>query len=152
MYLRGVQVTNEDRIFPLCELLLGAAYADQQLHPRETTEIRALLVELAGELRIEVEACIASFEPARFDLRTLIGYFRDDSEEERRKLLRLVSTVIEADDEIDLAENEYLRQLATGLALPADALDGLDVDIEIEEVKETFHAVRKGPPPVPKRA
>ena len=58
--------TATDRIFPLCELLLGAAYADHELHPRETTEIRALLIELAGEMRVEVEACIASFEPGKF--------------------------------------------------------------------------------------
>jgi uncharacterized membrane protein YebE (DUF533 family) len=133
-----------DRIFPLCELLLGAAYADAELHPRETTEIRALLVELAGEAqaRIEVEACIASFEPAKFDLQALVGYFRDDSEAARTKLLLLASTVIEADDELDLAENEYLRALAAALALPASALDGIALDVEIEEVKQTFHAVR----------
>jgi uncharacterized membrane protein YebE (DUF533 family) len=145
-------MSTSDRIFPLCELLLGAAYADGELHAQEKTEIRALLVELAGELRIEVEACIASFEPDKFDLSSIIGIFRDDSEEERTKLLLLVSTVIEADEEIDLAENEYLRELATALALPASALTGLTLDVEIEEVKQTFDAVRRRPPPVPARA
>jgi uncharacterized tellurite resistance protein B-like protein len=144
-------VPESDRIFPLCELLLGAAYADDEFHPSEKTEIRALLVELAGELRIEVEACIASFEPEKFDLSSIIGIFQDDPEEERLRLLRLVSTVIEADDEIDLSENEYLRKLASALKLPKSSLEGLVVDVEIEEVKETFHAVRKGPPPVPRR-
>jgi len=145
-------MSTSDRIFPLCELLLGAAYADDELHPQEKTEIRALLVELAGELRVEVEACIASFEPDKFNLSSIIGVFKDDSEEERQKLLLLASTVIEADDEIDLAENDYLRELATALELPASALSGLTVDIEIEEVKQTFDAVRKGPPPLPVRA
>ena len=142
-------MSNSDRIFPLCELLLGAAYADGQFQKQEKTEIRALLTELAGEMRVEVEACIASFEPEKFKLDSIIGVFRDDTEEERQKLLLLVSTVIEADDEIDLAENLYLRDLATALALPASALKGLVLDIEIEAVKETFHAVRKGPPPLP---
>jgi uncharacterized tellurite resistance protein B-like protein len=132
-----------DRIFPLCELLLGAAYADGELHPKETTEIRALLVELAGEARVEVEACIASFEPTKFDMSSLVGYFRDDSETERKKLLLLVSTVIEADEVTDLAENDFLRALADGLALPSSALAGLTIDVEIEEVRETFNAVRK---------
>ena len=138
--------TASDRIFPLCELLLGAAYADGELHEKERTEIRALLVELAGEPRVEVEACIASFEPSKFDLSSIIGYFRDDSEAERQKLLLLVSTVIEADETIDLAENEYLRELANALALPASALAGLTVDVEIEEVRETFNIVRKSSP------
>ena len=141
---------TSDRIFPLCELLLGAAYADGQLQSQETTEIRALLIELAGELRIEVEACIASFEPAKFQPSSVLGLFRDDSEEDRRRLLLLVSTVIEADDEIDLAESEYLREVAAGLGLPDSALEGLAVDIEIEEVKDTLEAVRRPPPPPPR--
>src|SRR5688572_26698309 len=136
-----------DRIFPLCELLLGAAYADHELQQQEKTEIRALLIELAGERHVEVEACIASFEPAKFDLQSIIGIFRDDSEEDRRRLLRLVSTVIEADDEIDLAENEYLHELARALGLPDSALEGLAVDIEIEEIKDTVETLRKPPPP-----
>jgi uncharacterized membrane protein YebE (DUF533 family) len=144
-------MSTSDRIFPICELLLGAAYADGELHDREKTEIRALLIELAGETRVEVEACIASFEPEKFDLATTIGVFENDSEAERQKLLLLVSTVIEADDTVDLAENDYLQSLATALGLPDSALDGLTVDMEIEEVQETFDAVRKGPPPLPGR-
>lgn len=145
-------MSTSDRIFPLCELLLGAAYADGELQPQEATEIRALLVELAGELRVEVEACIASFEPDKFEPSSVIGIFRDDSEEDRRKLLLLASTVIEADDQIDLAENDYLRELASLLGLPSSALDGLVVDVEVEDVKQTFEAVRRVPPPVPGRA
>lgn len=129
---------SSDRIFPVCELLLGAAYADQELHRQEKHEIRALLTELAGEHLVEVEACIASFEPEKFDMKTTVGVFRRDSEQDRRKLLLLVATVIEADEEIDFAENDYLRALATELALPASALEGLIVDIEIEEIQETF--------------
>lgn len=136
---------TNDRIFPLCELLLGAAYADQQLHKLEMIEVRSLLTELAGELRVEVEACIASFEPDKFDLKATAGYFRNDSEDDRRKLLLLCSTVIEADDEIDLAENEYLCDLAGVLALPPDALQGLTVDVEIEEQKATFSRMRTSP-------
>ena len=130
-----------DRIFPLCELLLGAAYADSNLHKLEMIEVRSLLTELAGELRVEVEACIASFEPDKFDMQTTAGFFRQDSEEDRSKLLVLVSTVIEADDEIDLAENDYLSELATALALPPSALTGLTVDVEIEDAKATFSRI-----------
>jgi uncharacterized tellurite resistance protein B-like protein len=126
-------------------LLLGAAYADQELAPQEKTEIRALLTELAGEARIEVEACIASFEPDKFKPSSVIGMFKDDSEEDRRKLLLLVSTVIEADDQIDLAENDYLREVASLLGLPSSVLDGLVVDLEIEEVKDTFEALAARP-------
>ncbi len=135
-----------DRIFPLCELLLGAAYSDEELHDKEKLEIRALLIELAGEQRVEVEACIASFEPEKFELSSVVGVFRDDPEEERHRLLRLVATVIEADDELDFRENDYLRALASALRLPESALAGLVVDIEIEEIQDTFDAVAKRPP------
>ena len=64
----------------------------------------------------------------------------------------LASAVIESDDEIDFAEDDYLRALAQALALPASALAGLTVDVETEELKQTFQQVRKGPPPPPKRA
>lgn len=141
-----MSLADSERIFPLCELLLGAAHADGVLDKLEDIEVRSLLVELAGERRIEVEACIASFEPQRFDLATTAGFFVRDSEADRRKLLQLVSTVIEADDQIDLAENEYLRALAAALKLPDSALDGLAVDIEIEEIediKETFRGSRR---------
>lgn len=137
-------MSSSDRIFPLCELLLGAAYADRQLQPQEATEIRALLTEVAGERRVEVEACLASFDPATFQPSSAAGVFRDDPEEERHRLLRLVTTVIEADDEIDLAENDYLRELARLLGLPASALDGLVVEMELEEVKDELRAVTAG--------
>jgi len=125
---------RSDRIFPLCELLLGAAHADKHLAAAELTEIRALLIELAGESRVEVEACIASFDPAAFVPGSVTGLFVADPEEERRKLLLLLSTVIEADGEVDLAENDYLREVASLLALPASALDGLVIDVEVEEL------------------
>jgi uncharacterized tellurite resistance protein B-like protein len=143
-------MATSDRIFPLCELLLGAAYADHEFHPSENREIRALLVELAGEQRVEVEACIQSFDAEKFRPASVAGIFKGDSEEERRKLLLLLSTVIEADDEIDFAENDYLREVASLLGLPESALDGLVADLELEEVKESFEAVRKGPPPIPR--
>lgn len=137
-------LTSSDRIFPLCEILLGAAYADAELVAQETTEIRALLIELAGEARVEVEAAIASFDPKAFDLGSLVGYFKDDPEEERKQLLLLASTVVEADEVIDLAENDYLKQLCAGLALPASCLAGLTIDIEMDEIQETFdHIARR---------
>jgi|ERR1700733_5334804 len=139
-----------DRILPLCDVLMGAAYADKNLRDQERDEVRALLEELGGELPVEAEQRIASFDPKKFDLVTAALPFKADTADERRKLLFLVSAVIEADEEIDFAEDDYLRALAKALGLPASALAGLTVDIEAEDLKETFAAVRKGPPPPPK--
>jgi uncharacterized tellurite resistance protein B-like protein len=139
-----------DRILPLCDLLLGAAYADERLAEQEQTEVRELLRDLAGELSSDVEGRISGFDPEAFDLDTAAAPFRDDPEDDRRRLLVLVSAVIDADEEVDFAEDDYLRALAKSLALPASALDGLTVEVETEELERAFVQVRKGPPPPPK--
>ncbi len=141
-----------DRILPLTQLLLGAAYADNELHEKERDEVRALLEDLATELPTEVEVELASFDPKTFDVNKVAAEFAHDSEDDRKKLLFLVSAVIEADEEIDFAEDDYLRALAKALNLPDSALAGLTVDVETEDLKETFQQVRKGPPPPPKSA
>jgi uncharacterized tellurite resistance protein B-like protein len=140
-----------DRIVPLCDLLLGAAYADKELRDVEKSEVRAMIADLAGKLPPEVESRIKSFDPKKFDVAKAALPFRGDSEDDRKKLLVLVSAVIEADEEIDFAEDDYLRALATALALPASALAGLTIEVETEVLQQAFAHVRKPPPPPPKR-
>ncbi len=140
-----------DRILPLCDLLLGAAYADKELKDQERDEVRALLEELAGELPVDVEVRLTAFDPKAFDLEKAAAPFRNDTEDERKKLLLLVSAVNESDEEIDFSEDEYLRALGKALGLPAKALEGLTVDVEEEDLTHLFAEVRKGPPPPPKK-
>jgi uncharacterized tellurite resistance protein B-like protein len=132
--------------------LLGAAYADKELKDQEKEEVKQLLEGLAGGLSPDVAAAIASFEPEKFDLKASASAFQSDSEEDRKKVLFLVAAVNEADDELDFAEDDYLRAVAEALGLPKSALEGLTVEIEEEELKESFQKVRKGPPPVPAAA
>ena len=139
-----------DRILPLSELLLGAAYADKELKDQERDEVRSLLQGLAGEIPAEVDAKIKSFDPATFDLKAVAAQFKSDPEDDRKKLLFLVAAINEADDELDFAEDDYLRDLAAALDLPKKSLEGLVIEIEAEELKQTFAKVRKGPPPPPK--
>ena len=138
-----------DRILPLCELLMGAAYADEELREQEKDEVRALIKDLAGSIPDGVEETIESFNPKTFDVKKAAEPFALDSEDDRKKLLVLVSAIVEADEVIDLAEDDYLRDLAQALDLPKSALAGLTVEVEAEELEELFQAVRKGPPPPP---
>ena len=141
-----------DRIFPVCDLLLGAAYADKRFEDRERDEVKALLADLTGgKLSDELADRIAKFDPESFDLTTTAIEFHDDPEDDRRKLLFLVSAIHEADEEIDLAEDDYLRELAKALALPDSALKGLTVEVEVEELRADLAKVRKPPPPPPKK-
>ncbi len=139
-----------DRIGPLCDLLLGAAYADRELKDVEDEEVRGMLVDLSGaELTTELEHKIASFDPATFDLAATAAAFKDDPADDRRRLLFLVAAINDVDDETDLAEDDYLRALGAALDLPAEALAGLTLDIEIEDLRQDFAKVRRGPPPIP---
>lgn len=139
-----------DRIVPICDLLLGAAYADHEFKDREREEVREMLADLTGDkLGPELEQRIAKFDPKAFDLVKTAAAFRGDSEDERRRLLFLVAAINDADDEVDFAEDDYLRALAKALELPASALAGMTIDVEVEELREEFQKVRKGPPPVP---
>jgi uncharacterized tellurite resistance protein B-like protein len=141
----------DDRIGPICDLLMGAAYADKKLEDREREEVREMLADLSGsKLTPELENRIRTFDPKKFDLTATAASFKSDPEDERRKLLFLVAAINDADEEVDFAEDEYLRSLATALALPASALAGLTIDVEVEELRGTFQQVRKGPPPPPK--
>ncbi|HWO22958.1 MAG TPA: TerB family tellurite resistance protein [Kofleriaceae bacterium] len=139
-----------DRILPLCDLLLGAAYADQQFQARERKVVRELLAELTGAaLTPELEERILEFAPARFDLAATAAQFRGDPEEDRRRLVHLVAAINDADEELDLAENDYLCALAAALDLPKSALAGLAVEVEVEDLRDHLDKVRKGPPPPP---
>ena len=140
-----------DRIVPLADLLLGAAYADKQFKDREREEVTGMLADLAGSLTPELQKQIDGFDPKKFDLSKTAAAFAGDTEDDRRKQLFLVAAINDADEEVDFAEDEYLRALSNALFLPASALDGLVVDMEVEELKQTFEKVRKGPPPTPKK-
>ena len=138
-----------DRIEPLCDLLLGAAYADREFKDREREEVRGMLEDLSGPLTPALEQRIATFDPAAFRLAAAAAPFRADPIDDRRRLLFLVAAINDADDEVDFAEDEYLRTLARALELPPEALDGLVIDVEVDELRDSFAKVRVGPPPPP---
>ncbi len=149
-YVSGMALP--DRILAVCDLLLGAAYADEEFKDREREEVREMLSDLTGaKLTDELEARIKDFDPKKLDLAKTAAEFKPDSEDDRRRLLFLVAAVHEADEEIDFAEDAYLRALAKALELPDSALKGMTVDVEVEELQETLAKVRKVPPPPPKQ-
>lgn len=137
-----------DRIGPLCDLLLGAAFADDVFEDRERTAVREMLEDLGG-LDADVEKRIEAFVPAAFDVAATAKTFAADSEDDRRKILFLIAAINDADDEVDFAEDEYLRSVAGALGLPDSALAGMTIDVEEDELQVTFDEVRKAPPPPP---
>lgn len=147
-YLRAMSAT--DRLLPLCDLLMAAAHADGTLDDREDDVVRELLAEwIDGELPAEAELRLAQFDPTRFDLAAAARPFLADPLDVRKRVLYLVDAVTEADDELDLAEGAFTSKLAAALQVPAAELSGLTLDVEVEEIKQTFATVRRGPPPIP---
>jgi uncharacterized tellurite resistance protein B-like protein len=142
-----------ERTLAICDLLLGAAHADANFRDEESDAVRELLGELSGgeALGPEVEARIAGFAPAGFDLADAAAPFQKDSVEEKRKLLHLVSAIHEADEELDLDEDAFLRGLGTALGLPAEEIKELSLEFEVEELQESFTFLRRTPPPAPPR-
>ena len=140
-----------DRTLAICDLLLGAAYADSEFTDHERVAVRELLADLFGGdgLPSEVEARIDLFQPDKFKVDTAAEPFRGDTPDEKKKLLYLVAAVHEADEELDFAEDDFLRALGLALELPASALEGLVMDVEVEDLRAGFGELRKGPPPVP---
>lgn len=141
-------MTSNDRIMVLTDLLLGAVHADGSVEGSEEAAVRKLLGELhGGALPEGVEARIKGFDAKHFDLAAAARDFAADEPVKKRRLLELVAAVRDADDVIDLAEDDYMVRLATALGMKKS--EYADLTLEIEELREAFEDVRK-PPPLPK--
>jgi uncharacterized tellurite resistance protein B-like protein len=120
-----------EHIDTFADLLLGAAYADKRLEGREVTTIRALLERVVGEspLPAALEARMKSFNPAKHDPRGAAATLWFLSKEDKRTVVDLVAKVTEADDEIDLAEDDYLRKVALGIGMSDAEIRELTIQI-----------------------
>lgn len=140
-----------DRIGVLTEIFLGAAYADRELAGRERHRIADLVRDLmcARELPGGLQAQIDAFDPATFDLTAAARNFAQDPPMSRRRLLELVAQVMSADGVFDLSEDDFLRALARELNVPEADFADLTLDYEVSDLRESFDALRKVPPPLP---
>jgi hypothetical protein len=120
----------------ITDLLLGAAYADKHLEGDELTSISTMLCKLLGTATLPAAQRdrIAAFNPAKFDVKAAAGRLKFESAENKRTVIELVASVSESDEEIDMAEDAYLRKVAAGLGL-SDA-DIKDLTIEVLEDEE----------------
>jgi uncharacterized tellurite resistance protein B-like protein len=140
-----------DRIDVLVDLFMGAACADAHLKQAERATVQRLLqnLMLRDELPEEVQARIDAFDPDRFSLSRAAMDFASDPPMKKRRLLELVAQVVAADDVFDLAEDEYLRELAKHLGMELEDYADLVLDYEIEELAESFDFLRDSDAKVP---
>lgn len=120
----------------ITDLLLGSAYADKRLEGGEIAAIEGMLCKLLAvdALPQAQKDRITGFNPAKFDATAAAGRLRFESAENKRTVLELIASVSESDDEIDMAEDAYLRKVAAGMGM-SDA-DIADLAIEVLEDDE----------------
>ena len=124
----------KQHIETITRLLLGAAYADKRLEGAEVSRIEAILRQvLGGEPPAELIASLRSFSPAAFNVHSTAATLRDLETADKRKLLELVASINEADDELDLAEDAYLRHVAVGMGVPESEIADLTLDVLDDE-------------------
>lgn len=139
------------RVLVVTDLLLGAVYADGKREDVEIDVVKKILVDLTGKdpLPAVFEERIAAFDASAFDVFDSAEEFKKDEGVARKRLLELVASVRDADDEIDLAEDDYIKQLAAALDVSSEELGDLTLDYEIEDLAADLH-LRSVPPPTPK--
>ncbi len=142
----------EDRIEAVCDLLMGAAYADKELHEKEKKVVSDFLATLLpdGELPDELKKRIDEFSPDDFKLSSVLSQFVSDSKDDRKKLLEIIAAVHAADDEHDFDEDEFLNEVAKGLSLSDDDKKAHVLDYEIESLRDNLAKLRPSPPPIPR--
>lgn len=141
-----------DRILVLTDLFMGALWADDEFSEDEQKAVRKLLADLLlvtpETLPSTVEDRIVHFDPLTFDLEAAALDFEADPPMAKRRLLELVALMVDADGVVDMAEDEYLRKLAGLLGMEYEDYDDLVLDFEVEELRESFEALRVPPPPM----
>jgi uncharacterized tellurite resistance protein B-like protein len=130
----------KDHIDTITDLMLGAAYADKRLEGKELDAIGNMLCHLLGvsALPDAQKARIKAFNPAKHDAVAAAKSLGPLDDEERRKVLDLVASVNDSDDELDLDEDAYLRKVAKGLGVPDDELGDLALEILEEDDLDRF--------------
>ncbi len=137
----------------LADLLMGAAYADDNFDGREGEVVRSKLAEWleVDELPQEIEQQLKSFNPDTFDLTTTVALLALDNDEQKRKLLEVVAAVQDADEILDLDEDAYLRDLASALGVADREYSDLKLDVlSVEDIREGIKGLSAKPPPIPK--
>lgn len=145
------KVTFEaDQLPHLTDVLMAGAHADDTLDGREVEAVEKLLVSLikdADELPEGLAKRIKEFDPGGFDLKRTTYALGELTKEQRRAVLEMLSDLAEADEEIDLAEDEFLRSVAEAMGSKPEELEGLTVEVEL--VANPSPSRRAPPPPPP---
>lgn len=113
---------NDGQLQAMAHLLLGAAWADNELHGLEAAKIDTILKSLVdgGKLPGVVTDYVDSFDPDSVDIDEAVSDLAVTEQDDRRAVLSLVAAVIDADFTYDFQEGDYLTDVAQALGVPED--------------------------------
>lgn len=133
-------MSDGQSILAIADLLLGAAYADGVRKGEELQAVRDLLKDVLQKKQLPeaIEKRIAIFAPGDFDLAETARELASSDAAGKRRLLELVAAVRDADDELDVAEDEYLVALARALGMKESEYRDLKLEYEVEELRDYF--------------
>ena len=125
------------RIEAICDLLLAAAHADKRFLDSERKVITELLCGIQGTKTLDpgLAARITFTKPENIDVLETAAMFADDSEDNRRLLIQLISAVNEADGELDIEEDELVIVVAGALGFSVSEITefALHLDFDSDE-------------------
>src|SRR5688572_29303794 len=110
----------KSRATHVADLLMGAAYAKGSLKGVEKATVRQILrgIMQVSTLPMDMEMRLDDFNPKNLDLAATGASFVDDPLPVKRQLLDFISSVHAADEEFDLAEDDYLRKVGEAIGIP----------------------------------
>ena len=125
----------KEHIDTITNLLLGAAYADKRLEGEELRAITKMVCKLLGtdELPEEQSARLKAFNPAKFDVATAAGSLSSLGDDDKKKVLDLIASLNESDDELDLDEDAYLRKVASALGVDESVIAEHTIEVLSDE-------------------
>lgn len=128
------------QICHVAELLLGAANADGDFDGHEAEAIGDILRDLVpgGSLPHEVTGHLARFDVDDLEVAKATAALLTLSVADREAILGLIVKVVEADEVHDLAEDEFIHEVAIAL--------GVD---ETHYTQYTIDMIEVVPPPLP---
>lgn len=117
---------NENQLQALAQLLLGAAWADNELHGLEEAAVDRILKGLVegGKLPAVVTDYVDSFDPEHASIDEAVAGLDLEGGDDQRAVLELVVAVIDADFTYDFKEGDYLKEVAAALDIPEDEYKG----------------------------
>ncbi len=137
-----------DRFEHIANLLMGAAYADDDLDGRELETVRKLLTEAMGEEELphDFEKKLLLFDPEEHDVEQTVSAIDLGDDDMKIKLLELIVAVHDSDEVLDIGEDEYVIEVAEAMGLPKDKYAKLTLDVELVEAGKVLK-----PPPLPSK-